>query len=153
MKLSTQIRAFAGAAVLIGGLFWAPGAAAAETPATLAGGTLVTADKVKALFDSGAAMIDTRVANEYAESHIKGAKSIPYKEKSPKAADFNASDDSFDLSKLPADKNAPVVMYCNGAECWKSYKASVVAAKAGYKKVNWFRGGIPEWKSKGYPVE
>lgn len=128
-------------------------ATAAETPATLAGATLVSADQVKSLMDKGAPVIDTRVAAEYAEAHIKGAKSVPYKEKSAKAADFDAAADSFDLAKLPPDKAAPVVFYCNAGECWKSYKASSAAIKAGYKAVNWFRGGLPEWKAKGYPVE
>jgi len=105
------------------------------------------------MLDKGVPVIDARVANEYVESHIKGAKNVPYKEKSAKAPNFDASQDSFDLTKLPSDKNAPIVFYCNAGECWKSYKASVVAIQAGYKKVNWFRGGIPEWKSKGYPVE
>ena len=98
-------------------------------------------------------VIDTRVAGEYAEAHIKGAKSVPYKEKSAKVPDFDAAQDSFDLTKLPADKNAPLVLYCNGPECWKSYKASKAAIGAGYKKVQWFRGGFPEWKGKGLPTE
>ncbi|HJW26682.1 MAG TPA: rhodanese-like domain-containing protein [Rhodocyclaceae bacterium] len=131
----------------------AAGGAYANTPASLDGTNLVTADKVKALLDGGTAVIDTRVAQEYAEGHIKGAKSVPYKEKSAKAADFDAAQDSFDLGKLPADKNAEIVFYCNGPECWKSYKASKAALKAGYKKVDWFRGGFPEWKSKGFQVE
>lgn len=126
---------------------------AAETPTSLVGATVVTADQVKQLQGAGAAIIDSRVANEYAESHIKGARNVPYKEKSAKSVDFDASTDQFDLNKLPADKAAPVVFYCNAAECWKSYKASVSAIKAGYKKVNWFRGGLPEWKAKGYAVE
>lgn len=128
-------------------------ARAAETPASLDGTTLVTADQVKKMLDSGTAVIDSRVANEYVEGHIKGAKNVPYKEKSAKATDFDASQDSFDLTKLPGDKAAPIVFYCNAGECWKSYKASVAALKAGYKKIFWFRGGFPEWKAKGYPVE
>ncbi len=128
-------------------------ALANETPTSLAGATVITADKVKAMLDAGVPVIDTRVATEFAEAHIKGAKSVPYKEKSAKAAGFNAAEDAFDLAKLPADKAAPIVFYCNAGECWKSYKASVVAMKAGYSKVHWFRGGMPEWKSKGMPVE
>jgi rhodanese-related sulfurtransferase len=126
---------------------------AADTPASLAGAALVTAEQAKKLVDSGVPIIDTRVANEYAEAHVKGAKSVPYKEKSAKDAKFDPKEDSFDLAKLPADKNAPLVLYCNAGECWKSYKASKVAIDAGYKKVNWLRGGFPEWKAKGYPVE
>ena len=88
-----------------------------------------------------------------ASDGVKGAKSVTYKEKSAKAVNFDASQDSFDLSKLPSDKNAPIVFYCNAGECWKSYKASIAATKAGYKKISWFRGGMPEWKSKKLPTE
>lgn len=126
---------------------------AADTPTSLAGVTLVTAEQAKTLVDSGAPIIDARVANEYVESHIKGAKSVPYKEKSAKEQGFDASQDQFDLSKLPADKGAPLVLFCNSGECWKSYKASVVASKAGYTQVLWFRGGFPEWSAKGLPTQ
>ncbi|MBZ0092350.1 MAG: rhodanese-like domain-containing protein [Sulfuricellaceae bacterium] len=126
---------------------------AADTPASLQGATVVDAAKAKSLMDSGVKLFDTRVANEYAEGHIKGAINIPYKEKSAKSPDFDASQDSFDLSKLPSDKNTPVIFQCNGPECWKSFKSAHVAIKAGYKKVYWFRGGFPEWKAKGLPTE
>jgi rhodanese-related sulfurtransferase len=126
---------------------------AAETPASLTGVKNVGAEEVKKLLDSGVPVIDTRVAAEYAEKSIKGAKSVPYKEKSAKEPGFDASQDQFDLSKLPADKAAPLVFFCNAGECWKSYKASVVAQKAGYSKINWFRGGFPEWSAKGLPTQ
>ena len=32
-------------------------------------------------------------------------------------------------------------------------KAACALVDAGYRKVNWLRGGIPGWKAKGYPVE
>lgn len=133
--------------------FIAFSANAVDNPDKLAGGTIVTADKGKELLAKGVSVIDTRTANEYAESHIKGAKLVSYKEKSAKAADFDASKDEFDLAKLPSDKNAEIMFYCNGIDCWKSYKASVTAIKAGYKKIYWLRGGLPEWKSKGGAVE
>lgn len=93
------------------------------------------------------------LAAEYAEKTIKGAISVPYKEKSAKEPGFDAAQDQFDLAKLPANKAAPLVFFCNSGECWKSYKASVVAQKAGYTKINWFRGGFPEWSSKGLPTQ
>lgn len=136
------------------GVLAAAGAAwAVDVPATLAGVTVVTAEQAKKSADAGALIIDTRVANEYVESRIKGARSVPYKEKSPKAVNFDPKEDRFDLTKLPPDKNATLIFYCNGAECWKSYKASKVAVDAGYQRVQWLRGGIPEWKAKGLPVE
>jgi len=134
-------------------LLFANTASAADTPASLSGATLVDAAKAKSRIDGGAKAIDARVAAEYAEGHIKGAISVAYKEKSAKAADFDASLDSIDLGKLPGDKNASLVFYCNGAECWKGYKAASAAIKAGYKTVYWFRLGLPEWKAKGFPAE
>ena len=124
-----------------------------QTPESIPGVTMVTAEKVKVMVESGVLIVDTRVANEYVEQHIKGAVSIPYKEKSAKSVDFDAKLDSFDLSKLPADKNTSMIFYCNAGECWKSYKSSVTAVKAGYKNVYCLRGGIPEWKAKSFPVE
>lgn len=127
---------------------------AGETPATLDGATLVDAAKVKSMMDAGGTtVVDTRVATEYAELHIKGSVSIPYKEKSAKEANFDSKLDSFDLGKLPSDKNSKIVMYCNAGECWKSYKAAKNAIQSGYKSIYWLRGGIPEWKAKGLPVE
>lgn len=128
-------------------------ATAAETPATLAGAKVVAAAEVKKMLDGGTPVIDTRVAAEFAEKAIKGAKSVPYKEKSAKEVGFDPSKDDFDLSKIPQDKAAPIVFYCNAGECWKSYKASVAAIKAGYTKVFWFRGGIPEWIAAGLPTQ
>ncbi len=128
-------------------------AQAAETPPALAGAKLVGAEEVKKMLDAGVPVIDTRIAAEYAEKTIKGAISVPYKEKSAKEPGFDASQDQFDLSKLPANKAAPLVMFCNSGECWKSYKASVAAIKAGYSKVHWFRGGFPEWNAKGLPTQ
>ncbi len=128
-------------------------ALAQHTPEKLAGVKIVTADEVERLMLQGVPVIDTRVANEFAEEHVKGAKSVPYKEKSAKAVDFDPKLDSFDIAKLPGDKAAPVVLYCNAGECWKSYKASVVASRAGYTDIRWFRGGMPEWKSKKLPTE
>jgi rhodanese-related sulfurtransferase len=128
-------------------------ALAGDVPGTLAGVTVVGAEQARKMVEAGTPVIDTRVGNEYADAHIKGAKNVPYKEKSAKDVAFDAKADLFDLAKLPADKNAPLIFYCNGPECWKSYKASKVASDAGWKKVQWLRGGFPEWKSKGFPVE
>ena len=128
-------------------------AMAADTPATLAGVKVIGAADAKKMLDSGVPLIDTRVAAEYVEKTIKGARNVPYKEKSAKDATFDASQDQFDLGKLPSDKTAPLVLFCNAGECWKSYKASVVASKAGYTKISWFRGGMPEWVAAGLPTQ
>ena len=124
-----------------------------DTPLSLDGATVVSAPQVKELMGNGAPVIDTRIKAEYDTAHIPNAHSVTYAEKSAKAIDFNPLMDSFDLGKLPADKSAGLVFYCNAGACWKGYKGASAAIKAGYKKVYWFRGGIPEWKEKGYPTD
>ena len=141
------------AVALFIGLMVSGMAQAADTPPTLAGTKLVSDAEVAKLQSSGAVIIDSRVASEFAEGHIKGAINVPYREKSAKAIDFDASQDEFNLAKLPADKSAAIVIYCNGPECWKSFKASTAAIKGGYTNIQWYREGFPNWKSKGHPVE
>ena len=126
---------------------------AQETPPALDGVRVVTAEQARDLGAKGAVLVDTRVANEYAEKTVKGAIHVPYAEKSAKDVKFDRSADKFDLAKLPADKGANIVFFCNSGTCWRSYKASVVARDAGYKQVNWFRGGMPEWSTKGLPTQ
>lgn len=123
------------------------------TPKVLPGATIVAAREAKEMMDKGVPLFDTRVEHEYTESHIKGAISLPYAEKSAKEVNFNTTLDKWDVSKLPKDKSAPVIFACNGAECWKSYKSAKVAIDQKYTKVYWFRGGYPEWKAAGYPVQ
>lgn len=139
------------ATLLLCGL--AAGVAQADVPDTLAGTKLVTAEEVGKAQAAGAIVIDARVASEYADGHIKGAVNVPYREKSDKAVNFDASQDEFNLAKLPTDKGAAIVMYCNGPDCWKSFKASTVALKAGYTNILWYRGGFPDWKAKNLPIE
>ena len=111
------------------------------------------AKAVQDLQAKGATIVDTRKAAEYGEGSIKGAISVPYDpEKSAKDASFDASQDKFDMGKL-ADKNANIVVFCNSGSCWKSYKAAVVLAKNGYKNVNWYRNGFPDWKARKLPIE
>lgn len=119
------------------------------TPRALPGATVVDAKGVAQLLQDGATYVDTRTDAEFKAGHVPGAILLPYGEKSAKEADFDAALDKFDVAKLGANKDAAFVFACNGAECWKSFKASQAAIKAGYRKVYWFRGGFPEWRMAG----
>lgn len=128
--------------------------AKSETPQTLASGKVLAVDEAKALLGKKTAMfIDTRSAVNFGKGHVPGAVAIPYKGGSDDVAAFDASKDQFDLSKLPANKDQPVVFYSDGPTGWKSYKAAVWAVKAGHKNVNYMRMGWTEWSAKGYPSE
>lgn len=125
-----------------------------ETPTSVPGIKVINVDEGKSLAASkGATFVDTRNAMNFGKGRVPGAVSASYKEKSEPVADFDASVDSFELAKLPADKNAKVVFYSDGPTGWKSYKAAVLASKAGYKNVMYMRSGWSEWEAKGLPVE
>ena len=125
------------------------------TPTTLPGVQRVTAREAQALQAQGATLVDTRTEKEYRAKRIRGAVLAAYVEKSLKDVAFNAGQDDFQaLDKVPGlDKSKPVIFACNGAECWKSYKAAKVAAGKGFKAVYWLRGGLPEWDESGLPTE
>lgn len=123
------------------------------TPKELAGAHVIEAKQASDLIAKGMIVIDARNDAEYKEGHIKGALLLSYQEVSAKEVGFDAAEDKFDLTKLPQDKNTAMLFYCDGTPCWKSYKASVLAIRGGYKNIYWFRGGYPEWKAAGYPVD
>lgn len=123
------------------------------TPNELPGAKVVTLEQFKALQAQGVMVVDARNTEEYAAGHIKGAVFIPYTEVSAKEVGFDPTEDRFDLGKLPQDKSKPVALYCDGTPCWKSYKASFLAVKYGHTNIYWFRGGFPDWKAAGLPVE
>lgn len=123
------------------------------TPRLLDGVQLVTAPEVKTLMARGVVLYDTRVRTEFVVSRPAGAVSLPYVERSAKETDFDASKDEFDMAKLPTDKNKEIMFSCGGPECWKSYKAAILAARSGYKRIFWFRGGVKEWSELGLPID
>jgi rhodanese-related sulfurtransferase/ABC-type phosphate/phosphonate transport system substrate-binding protein len=123
------------------------------TPRVLPGTDVVSAQQTKQLMARGVALIDTRVATEYVAGRPAGSVWLPYAEHSAKETDFDPAKDKFDLAKLPADKNQEMIFSCGGPECWKSYKAAVLAIGAGYKRIYWFRGGIKEWMEAGLPID
>ncbi len=122
------------------------------TPGDLPGVKRVTAFEAAELAKKGAQLVDVRTEREFNARHARGAVLLPYVEKSLKEPQFDASADVFaGLAKL--EKDRPAVFMCNGAECWKSYKASSAARAAGFKEVFWLRGGLPEWVKSDLPTE
>jgi len=126
--------------VILLGILCSTLAMANEAPTKLDGAVIIAAENVRDLMTSGAKVYDVRAASEYTHEHIPKSKNIPYQEK-------------LNLSKKISNKEDPAIFHCNGQGSWRSYKASAQALKEGYKQVYWFRGGLPEWKKKGFAVE
>lgn len=122
------------------------------TPTSLPGAKIISAVEAKTLIEKGMPVYDVRHEEEFKKAHVPSSISVPYKEGSAKEVDFDRGDDQFALNKLPKDKNAPFIMYCDGTICWKSYKSAVMAIEAGWKNIYWFRGGFPEWNEAGFAI-
>jgi rhodanese-related sulfurtransferase len=113
-----------------------------SAPEVVAGARTVTVEEVKELFDAGVVIVDVRSPRLHARRHIPGAIHLDLK-------------DVFDEESLAAvaKKDEPLVIYCSGAKCSRSSRASADAVSWGYKEVLYFRGGIVDWRDAGYPVE
>jgi rhodanese-related sulfurtransferase len=89
-----------------------------------------------------AIVIDVRSRYEYDTLHIKGAVHIVLsREKLPAA-----------VRELRSQTGKPIVFYCNGTTCKKSYEAAALAIKAGVSNVHAYDAGIDAW-SRQYPEQ
>lgn len=127
-------------------VFFAIGTVSADkseyrSPEQVEGAISTSSVQAKELYDQGAVFVDVRNPRLYAKKHIPGAFHLDLK--------YN-----FDEVKLAAvaKKDRPVIIYCSGVKCSRSYRASEKAVSWGYSKVHYFRGGIVDWTKAGYPV-
>ena len=65
-------------------------------------------------------------------------------------APFAGLKEALAASTLP--KDAPVVVYCAGAQCPTSREAAEAMTALGYLNVATYEGGIADWKEKGFDV-
>lgn len=122
------------------------------TPTVIEGGKIATPEEVKGLITNKSVFFfDLRKSLNYGKGHIPSAVSLPYEWTSKDALEVRTG--TFDMTKLPPDKNATIVFYSDGPSGWKSYRAAPDTIKAGYKNVVYFREGFAVWESKGYPIE
>jgi rhodanese-related sulfurtransferase len=80
-------------------------------------------------------IVDTRSSYEYSTLNIKGAVNIPVA-----AKNFEER-----LAKLRCQTNKPIVFYCIGRTCYKSYHAVKKASKAKIDNTYAYDAGVLEW--------
>ncbi|MCW8901487.1 MAG: rhodanese-like domain-containing protein [Gammaproteobacteria bacterium] len=85
-------------------------------------------------------IIDTRSPLEFKTLRIKGARNIPVSSKTFVEA----------IKELRKITNKPIVFYCNGRTCMKSYIASKQCLQAKIKDVSAYDAGMFEW-AQTYP--
>ena len=87
-------------------------------------------------------IIDARSNYEFETIHINSAINIPVSSKS-----F-----AEEVQTVRDSSTKPIVFYCNGRTCFKSYKAVTAAIESGIKNVYAYDAGMFEW-AKTYPEE
>jgi rhodanese-related sulfurtransferase len=80
-------------------------------------------------------IVDVRSTYEYDTLHVKGALNVPLASKS-----FVSS-----MKKLRDNSTLPIIVYCNGKTCMKSYKAALKCQSANIENVTAFDAGIMDW--------
>lgn len=86
-------------------------------------------------------LIDSRLATNRTFGYIEGSISLP-----------DSRTDCESLARLSSDLKRPLLFYCNGPKCGRSALAAETALQCGHQEIYWFRGGIEEWRDKGYPL-
>src|SRR5437868_3871452 len=89
---------------------------------------------------NGAVLVDVRETDEFAASHIPGARHVPR---------------SYLESRIEGaapDRSQHVILYCASGNR-SAYAARTLVEDLGYEHVESMRGGITLWKDRGYEVE
>src|SRR4029077_15662762 len=107
---------------------------------------LSTGELRQILMDSSAIVLDARPYEEYAVSHIPGARSVRGKPGTTPA--LYVADASEVVENLP-DRNQALVLYCNGLYCGRSERFADELLSLGYRNVSRYQLGTPGWRALG----
>src|SRR5262249_43091737 len=89
---------------------------------------------------------DARPYEEYAVSHIPGARAVPAK---PGTTPALYVGDATEVAKAIPDKAQPLILYCNGLFCGRSERLGDDLIKLGYRNVRRYQLGAPGWRALG----
>jgi len=105
-----------------------------------------TAQLRAALNDASAIILDARPYEEYAVSHIPGARAVPAKAGTTPALYVG---DAAEVAKTIPDQTQPLILYCNGLFCGRSERLADDLIKLGYRNVRRYQLGAPGWRALG----
>lgn len=112
-------------------------------PLEIEGATTVDAAGVIALVEQrpNLVILDNRSQADYDAGHIEGAVRL---------IDTDIASEADLLAH--ADKDVPVLFYCNGLRCGRAANAAIKAVSYGYTDVHYYALGMEEWKQQGLPL-
>jgi rhodanese-related sulfurtransferase len=105
-----------------------------------------TAQLQSALAEGHAVVLDARPYDEYAVSHIPGARAV--RGKPGTTAALYTADVNEILETVP-DKGQRLILYCNGLHCGRSKRLSEELGQAGYTAGQRYQLGAPGWRALG----
>jgi rhodanese-related sulfurtransferase len=105
-----------------------------------------TAELRAALASGNTVVLDARPKEEYAVSHIPGARGVAGKPGLPPSL-YTA--DVGDVVRMVPDRSTALVVYCNGLHCGRSKRFGADLTAAGYTSVRRYQLGIPAWRGLG----
>src|SRR5499427_4536284 len=105
-----------------------------------------TAELRAVLTGSSAIILDARPYEEYAVSHIPGARAVPAK---PGTTPALYVGDATEVAKSIPDPSQPLIVYCNGLFCGRSGRLAHDLIELGYRNVRRYQLGAPGWRALG----
>ena len=103
------------------------------------GGSLAPSDAVRLINRNKAVVIDVSEAEEFAKTHVRGAKNVPLSQLEAR------------LPVVVKNKALPVILVCaSGA---RAQRAQGTARKLGYEQAQALAGGLKAWKEANLPIE
>jgi rhodanese-related sulfurtransferase len=101
----------------------------------------VSTDQAKALFDSGAVVIDVRGREAFETRHIPGALHIPLEQLKTGIP-----------TQLESARDTDILVYCNEGTA-RGQESTALLNQAGFGKAVNLRSGIEGWSSSGLPLQ
>ncbi|OQY13707.1 MAG: hypothetical protein B6I30_02425 [Desulfobacteraceae bacterium 4572_187] len=101
------------------------------------------AEAKKLFLKQAAVFIDARSNNDYEKAHIKGARSLPWKDVDQQFIEVTKD--------LPPD--IPIITYCDGETCGLSHDLTMFLLNMGFNNVRELINGWALWQKADLPIE
>jgi rhodanese-related sulfurtransferase len=114
-----------------------------ECPTSIPGIARISGAEAKKLWESGSAQfLDNRTKTQFDTESIKGAQWF-FSEELLKNPEYANS----------LDKEKTYILFCSGDKCWRSLATALMLSSLGFKKLLWYREGLPNWNSQSLPLQ
>ena len=98
-------------------------------------------------YQSKIPFLDARRTEQYQDGHVPGAWSVPVWE-----SELPARITEFEARTNPGFQD-PIAVYCDGGDCEDSRLLAGKLVALGYRNLLVYRGGFPDWRDHGRPVQ